>query len=342
MFAFGLYDRRAQTLVLARDRLGIKPLHVFEGPGAIMFASLPDAFRPWLALRPNMHSVSSYLLGFGGPTTGDSFYDQVEILPPGAVLRIRQGGNSERSHFFVLRDFADEAEAAALAAEKPARLLDRVDELLQRSVKNQLRRRCAGGRAVQRRRRLVASGGDSGSLPQRLDDLSRGRRGAAQRAQARQARWRGVSSWISSRFPSAVPLSSIGCPTRSNITAIRFPFIPNRSPCSRWPNWSAVRESRRCFAAKAPTSVISDIPGSRRRTEQNFACPGSLLAFCQPGCASSADEPRAARVRRQKQRQREAFFTELTVNLRSNLAQPRSRPGMIRRDAVRRSGATML
>ena len=103
-----------------------------------------------------MHSVSSYLLGFGGPTTGDSFYDQVEILPPGAVLRIRQGGNSERSHFFVLRDFADEAEAAALAAEKPARLLDRVDELLQRSVKNQLRADAPVG--------VLCSGGVDSSL----------------------------------------------------------------------------------------------------------------------------------------------------------------------------------
>lgn len=156
MFAFGFYDSHEQTLVLARDRLGIKPLHVYEGPGAFMFASAPGAFRPWLTLRPNMDSVSSYLLGFGGPTTGDSFYDQIEILPPGAVLRIRKGGKSERSRFFTLQDLSDENEAAALAAEKPAKLLDRVDELLQQSVKHQLRADAPVG--------VLCSGGVDSSL----------------------------------------------------------------------------------------------------------------------------------------------------------------------------------
>jgi asparagine synthase (glutamine-hydrolysing) len=156
MFAFGLYDRHNRTMVLARDRLGIKPLCVHEGPGAFMFGSSPGAFRPWLTLRPNMQSVSAYLLGFGGPTTGDSFYDQLEILPPGGVLRIRQGGKSERSRFFSLQGFADQEEAAALAAEKPARLLDRVDELLQRSVKNQLRADAPVG--------VLCSGGVDSSL----------------------------------------------------------------------------------------------------------------------------------------------------------------------------------
>lgn len=39
MFAFALVDRRRRRVLLARDRLGIKPLYVAESPGRVRFAS---------------------------------------------------------------------------------------------------------------------------------------------------------------------------------------------------------------------------------------------------------------------------------------------------------------
>src|SRR5215813_3439007 len=39
LFAFALYDRRRQELVLARDRLGIKPLYYAQLPDRLLFAS---------------------------------------------------------------------------------------------------------------------------------------------------------------------------------------------------------------------------------------------------------------------------------------------------------------
>ncbi len=39
MFAFAIVDRRSGRLVLARDRLGIKPLYLAESPGRLRFAS---------------------------------------------------------------------------------------------------------------------------------------------------------------------------------------------------------------------------------------------------------------------------------------------------------------
>jgi len=39
MFAVALVDRRRRRLVLARDRLGIKPLYLAESPGRLRFAS---------------------------------------------------------------------------------------------------------------------------------------------------------------------------------------------------------------------------------------------------------------------------------------------------------------
>ena len=39
MFAFGIWDRDEQKLVLARDHIGIKPLYFTSGPGYFAFAS---------------------------------------------------------------------------------------------------------------------------------------------------------------------------------------------------------------------------------------------------------------------------------------------------------------
>src|SRR5881394_1962296 len=39
MFAFAIWDAKARTLLLARDRFGIKPLYIATGPWGIAFAS---------------------------------------------------------------------------------------------------------------------------------------------------------------------------------------------------------------------------------------------------------------------------------------------------------------
>ena len=39
MFAFAFWNGRARTLLLARDRMGIKPLYYYSGPRGVAFAS---------------------------------------------------------------------------------------------------------------------------------------------------------------------------------------------------------------------------------------------------------------------------------------------------------------
>src|SRR5688500_5673350 len=84
MFAFALWDGRRRRLLLARDRLGVKPLYYAELPGAgIVFGSEikavledPDVPRDW---RPD--ALDSYLTLLYVPAP-HTIYRAVRKLPP--------------------------------------------------------------------------------------------------------------------------------------------------------------------------------------------------------------------------------------------------------------------
>ncbi|MEN3339142.1 MAG: hypothetical protein V7647_2818 [Acidobacteriota bacterium] len=94
MFAFAVWDGPARRLLLARDRLGVKPLYYAEVPGrGIVFGSEiksllldPDVPRDW---RPD--AIDAYLTLLYVPAP-DTVYRAVHKLPPGHVLVAERGG----------------------------------------------------------------------------------------------------------------------------------------------------------------------------------------------------------------------------------------------------------
>ena len=138
MFAFALYDRYEQSFSIARDRFGIKPLLIYDQPEKFVFASEYQAIRPWIKLEPDYLSISSYLYGFGGPTKGCSFFKHIKILPPGMTLTIKRGNLASYDYFFHLEQFWDANQAARLSETKLEQAADKLDELLNVSVKSQL------------------------------------------------------------------------------------------------------------------------------------------------------------------------------------------------------------
>ena len=138
MFAFGLYDTATKSLLLARDRFGIKPLFVYETPETFIFSSEIRAMRPWVTFEPDLLSISGFLYGFSGPTKGFSFFKRIRIIEPGGVVNVKRGGCVRHSRFFSLADLVDRGEMEHLARLRSEDLVDRVDDLLNQSVKAQL------------------------------------------------------------------------------------------------------------------------------------------------------------------------------------------------------------
>lgn len=134
MFGFALYDRIDRTLLLARDRFGMKPLYVYQDDDVFLFSSEIKALRPWISLDLDHFSISSYLLKFGGPTQGFSFYRGVKSIPPGGVVRYDGSGPASHGHYTRLPDFWDRDTQESLESMRPAAMVDRMDALLSASV----------------------------------------------------------------------------------------------------------------------------------------------------------------------------------------------------------------
>ncbi|WP_114951101.1 XrtA/PEP-CTERM system amidotransferase [Sphingosinicella terrae] len=93
MFAFALYDAEADALFLARDRMGVKPLHYGELPdGALVFASELKGLlaHPAMRRRLSPHAVEDYL-GLGYVPDDACLVEGVRKLPAGHFLLVRRG-----------------------------------------------------------------------------------------------------------------------------------------------------------------------------------------------------------------------------------------------------------
>jgi asparagine synthase (glutamine-hydrolysing) len=87
MFSIAIYDTKTQSLVLARDRFGIKPLFYAVGKEQLSFASEIRALSkvPGVDLRPDRQAIHDFaaLLFIPAPET---FYVGIRSLQPGEML----------------------------------------------------------------------------------------------------------------------------------------------------------------------------------------------------------------------------------------------------------------
>jgi asparagine synthase (glutamine-hydrolysing) len=128
MFAFAIWDAREQTLFLARDRLGIKPLYYVERPfGGLAFASEVRALLATGAAerRLSPSAIASYF-AFGAVSGPGAIIDGIHSVPAGHTLTLRHGRSTLARYWEVPLERASHATFEDEAREVGAILKDAV------------------------------------------------------------------------------------------------------------------------------------------------------------------------------------------------------------------------
>jgi len=104
MFAFALWDGRRRQLLLARDRLGIKPLHYAVVGGRLLFASELKALLqvPELERKLNWSSVN-HVFTFLTTPPSESIIEGIRKLEPGHFLIASPGKDLLTERYWELR-----------------------------------------------------------------------------------------------------------------------------------------------------------------------------------------------------------------------------------------------
>jgi asparagine synthase (glutamine-hydrolysing) len=87
MFAFALWEEKSKRLLLARDRLGVKPLYYLDLGTAFIFASEIKALLifPGARRQLNENKVNEYL-AFRCVAGEETFFRDIKQLPPGHAM----------------------------------------------------------------------------------------------------------------------------------------------------------------------------------------------------------------------------------------------------------------
>ncbi|HSC53846.1 MAG TPA: asparagine synthase (glutamine-hydrolyzing) [Phnomibacter sp.] len=88
MFAFVIYDKQEQSLFLARDRAGKKPLYFYNDGSRFVFASELNALRTILPLEVNMEHLPFYLR-LGSMLQEHTPYRHVSELLQGSWVKVQ-------------------------------------------------------------------------------------------------------------------------------------------------------------------------------------------------------------------------------------------------------------
>jgi len=126
MFAIVIWDPRHARMILARDRMGEKPLAYAVLPDAFIFGSEIKALLTWPGLKrtPNLQSIHHYLT-FGFVTGQESAFEGVLRLPPAHYMIVEHGKPVVTQAYWCMPDPSEQ---------KPRKLKALQDELIERFV----------------------------------------------------------------------------------------------------------------------------------------------------------------------------------------------------------------
>lgn len=88
MFSIAIYDKHKQALFLIRDRVGVKPLYVYEDEIKILFASEIKSLLSVGIPREVNHQVLHHFLSFNYVPANDTLFKNICGVPPAHFLKI--------------------------------------------------------------------------------------------------------------------------------------------------------------------------------------------------------------------------------------------------------------
>jgi len=103
MFAFAIWDQKKKRLLLARDRLGKKPLYYYWDKKLFAFASEIKALLKHPEIKKEIYLPALPLyLTYGYVPTPGTFYRNIFKLPPASFLILEQDGKMQTDKYWDL------------------------------------------------------------------------------------------------------------------------------------------------------------------------------------------------------------------------------------------------
>jgi asparagine synthase (glutamine-hydrolysing) len=134
-FAFAVYDNREKRLFLARDRLGILPLHYARIRDCFLFASEIKAIFQHEGMGREIDPiVLDQIFTFWTPLPGKTAFLNVHELPPGHLMTVSEGGSRVQRYWDI--PFSPPGEQRRDSSD---RLTESVREILLDAVRIRLR-----------------------------------------------------------------------------------------------------------------------------------------------------------------------------------------------------------
>jgi asparagine synthase (glutamine-hydrolysing) len=137
MWALAIFDVRDGSLVLSRDRWGVKPLYVHRSTSRLVFGSEVKALleHPSVPRQPNYSTIYNYVARHYRWVDGgrDTFFEGIENLPPAHYWKVSRSGDIRESRYWSL----DPARRAAPRSD--ADVVEEFRELFFDSVRVRLR-----------------------------------------------------------------------------------------------------------------------------------------------------------------------------------------------------------
>ncbi|MCL5277463.1 MAG: asparagine synthase (glutamine-hydrolyzing) [Deltaproteobacteria bacterium] len=106
MFAIAIYDRRQHKIILARDRVGKKPLYYYHDRTMLLFASEIKAILsmlPGQKIDINEQAIPFYLV-YGYARPPHTFYRSIDGLEPSTYMVYKHTGEAETVTYWHLKD----------------------------------------------------------------------------------------------------------------------------------------------------------------------------------------------------------------------------------------------